>query len=179
MLGLLAPTALPPARRRLVLAGCLLIAYSVAALVLAVLYDWPRAPRLEETVPDTVSWSDAVDGTAVSLPLVPLLVLVLATGLARLRFQRGPVGGIVVLGMMGILILSAGTSVFSRTSPLIPQEVLLVAGIGYTVLGLMLSLAAALAMRERLAAARKAAEAEIAEAAARRDVARSQVQDGA
>ncbi len=153
MLQAVAPAALPPARRRLVVAGAVLVVASVAGFLLALVMQWPRPVAPNTPLRTSVGWGDVVDGTATSVPLVPFLLLLGATALARSQRERGPAGAVVVLGLMGILFLSAGIAAFSTSNPFVPGAALTAAGIAYALLGLGLAVCAALAMRERLIAA--------------------------
>lgn len=130
-----------------------LIGLTVLGFLLSLAFQWPR-PAAPGTAPLTsVGWGDVVDGTALSVPLVPFLVLVVATAVARADLTRGPAGAVIALGLMGILFLAAGIAAATNPNPLVPSRVLLVAGVIYAVLGLAVGAAAARAMRERLIAA--------------------------
>ncbi len=132
------------------LAGAVLVLVSVAGFLVALALQWPRPVAPGARLQTSVTWGDVVDGTAISVPLVPFLLLLGATALARSQRERGPAGAVVVLGLMGILFLSAGIAAFSTSNPFVPAAALTVVGITYALLGLGLAVCAALAMRERL-----------------------------
>ena len=135
------------------LVGVVLVLVSVAGFLVALALQWPRPVAAGAPLRTSVTWGDVVDGTAISVPLVPFLLLLGATALARSQRERGPAGAVVVLGLMGILFLSAGIAAFSTANPFVPGAALTAAGIAYALLGLSLAVCAALAMRERLIAA--------------------------
>lgn len=131
--------------RRLVSLGSLIIVLSLVGFALALIFQWPSQFTLDEAADSTVTLGDFVAGTVTSIPLIPWIVLVAATALARSRRWWGTVG-VVLLALLGPLFVLGGVgeifpafvdSAQSGTGSTadVPPAVLVVAGATFVLLG--------------------------------------------
>jgi hypothetical protein len=124
-----------------------LAAVSVVGFLLAWVFNWPSTFVLDETAADTsVSAEEFVTGTVTSIPLVPLVVLLLAATVSR-RSDRWGTAGAVVLTLLGLLFTIGGLGEVLSDNDEVARVVLVVGGLVFVVLGLALAVLAAVAVR--------------------------------
>jgi len=136
------------ARRRVSAFAWAVAAVSVVGFLLAWAFDWPSTFVLDDAADGQVGPEDVVNGTVTSVPLVPLLVLVLAGWVARRRDRLGT-AGVVVLLLLGLLFAFGGANEITSENDAVARPVLVVAGLVFVALGLALAALAVDALRRR------------------------------
>lgn len=127
-----------PTTRRLVSLGTLIIVLSLVGFVLALIFQWPSQFTLDPAADSTVTFGDFVQGTVTSIPLIPMIVLAIATALAASRRWWGTLG-VVLLALIGpVFVLGGLGEAFSEPTPDVPRAVVVVAGAIYVLLGVSL-----------------------------------------
>jgi hypothetical protein len=122
----------------LVLTGAVLSAASLVGFVLCLVFQWPSQFVLGDAVHTRVTLADVVTGTVLSPPLVPWVVLVASTLLARSGRWWGTVAT-VLLSLLGVVFTIGGWGeAFGPANPYVPGSVLLGGGIAWMVLGVSL-----------------------------------------
>ena len=127
------------------------VAVSVLGFVLAWVFQWPSDFVVGAEPDSEVTLTDFVNGTVTSIPLPPLLVLIVAAPLSRSRRWWGALATGVV-AMLGVLFLIGGVGELTSDNPHVPRAVLLIAGVLYVLAGLALVCSGALALRSRVRA---------------------------
>lgn len=139
------PPPMPSAQRRLFLIAVAILVIEILATVLAVALDWPAQFGGVGTDAGE-EWASR--GTAISPPLVPLILLGIAAGLLLVRARAATLLASVVAAILGVLfaIGSIGEAVADAT-PDVSQAVLLASGITGTLMGVALVAGAAATLR--------------------------------
>lgn len=130
---------------------------SLIGFVLALVFQWPSHFVIGEVRDSRVTLDDLVAGTVTSIPLPPWIALVVFTLLASSRRWWGTLGAIGLCVMGVVFVIGGWGEAFGPPNPNVPRLVLLVAGIVYGVLGLSLSISAALDLIDRARAGRSPA----------------------
>lgn len=148
-----------PTTKRLVSVAALISAVSFFGFVLAFIFQWPSYFVPGGVAADSkVTLGDLVDGTPLSIPLVPWAVLIAFTFLASSRRWWGTIA-VVVLCLLGMLFIFGGWGeAFGPPNPDVPRAVLLAAGLVYGLLGLSLLLSGILDLIDRIKIGRAKAE---------------------
>lgn len=126
-------------QQALVLVGAVLSIVSLLGFVLCLLFQWPSQFVLGGTADSRVTLADLVSGTVLSPPLVPWVILVVATSLATSRRWWGT-AATIVLSLLGVVFTIGGWGeAFGPANPSVPRMVLVVGGIVWMLLGLSLA----------------------------------------
>lgn len=135
------PPPMPSAQRRLFLIAVAILVIEILATVLAVALDWPAQFGGVGTDAGE-EWASR--GTAISPPLVPLILLGIAAGLLLARARAATLLACVVAAILGVLFAvgSIGEAVAAAT-PDVSQAVLLASGITGVLMGVALVAGAA------------------------------------
>ncbi len=139
-----------PTTRRLFLVAVLINVLSVVGFILAYIFQWPSEFVIGEVTEHNVTLADIATGTVTSIPLVPWIVLVVVTLLARSRRWWGTLA-VVVLCLLGVVFMIGGYGEMSTPpTPYVPRAVLVIAGVVYCVLGLSLLVAGVIDLIDRV-----------------------------
>ncbi len=139
-----------PTTRRLFSIAVLINVLSVVGFILAYIFQWPSEFVIGEVTEHNVTLADIATGTVTSIPLVPWIVLVVVTLLARSRRWWGTLA-VVVLCLLGVVFMIGGYGEMSTPpTPYVPRAVLVIAGVVYCVLGLSLLVAGVIDLIDRV-----------------------------
>ncbi|CAA9444672.1 MAG: hypothetical protein AVDCRST_MAG78-2759 [uncultured Rubrobacteraceae bacterium] len=127
---------------------------SIVGLVLALIFQWPT--QFDGSGNPNVTAEEVVTGgTATSIPLVPWIVLIVFTLLARSRRWWGTLAVVVLCLLGAIFILGGLGEAFAPPNPFVPRAVLIAAGVVYGGLGLALVLTGIADLVDRVHARRQ------------------------
>ncbi len=136
--------------QRLISTAVMLSIVSLVGFVLCWIFQWPSTFVLGEVADARVTLSDIVEGTPLSIPLVPWAVLIVTTLLATSQRWWGTVA-VGVLCLLGVVFLIGGWGeAFGPPNPYVPHTVLVVGGIFWMLLGLSLLIFGTLALVNRV-----------------------------
>lgn len=126
--------------RPLVATAATLSLLSVVGFALCLIFQWPSQFVLGHAASSRVTLGDVVTGTVLSPPLLPWVVLVVATVLARSKRWWGAIA-VGVMTLLGVVFTVGGWGeAFGPSNPYVPHSVLLVGGIVWMLLGASLAI---------------------------------------
>lgn len=137
-----------------------LVGMSLAGFALALVFSWPSTFVVDEGATDgDVGAADFVNGTVTSIPLPPLLALLLGAAIVRRRDRWGAVGSLL-LALLGVVFVIGGAGEITSDNDAVPTVVLLLAGLAYVLAGgtLLVTAVRALLARRRGPAEQSAAD---------------------
>lgn len=144
-----------PTTRRLVYFSALLAGISIVGFILGAIFYWPSQVVLDSSAGNNVTAGNFVQGNVTSIPLPPLIALVMFALLARSRRWWGTVA-VVMLSLLGVLFINGALGeIYTEPSPYIPSAVLVVSAVVYSLLGLMLVLLGIADLVDRVRAKRE------------------------
>ena len=133
------------ARQRAFAVAAGVIALSIVGFLLALAFQWPSDFVLGEEPDTKVTLADLATGTVTSIPLPPLVVLVLATMLVRSTRWWGT-AALVVLALLGLVFTVGGIGEVTSSNPHVSEAVLVTAGTVYVLVGLAMTATSLLAL---------------------------------
>jgi hypothetical protein len=138
------------ARQPIVVTASVLAIVSLVGFVLCLIFQWPSQFVLGQVADSRVTLADVMTGTVLSPPLVPWIILVVATLLATSRRWWGTVA-IVALSLLGMVFVIGGWGeAFGPANPRVPRWVLLLGGMVWMLSGTLLALFGVRALLARL-----------------------------
>lgn len=140
-----------PARKRVIVFGIVVIAYTVIAALVAVIVNWPS----QFGYVGTSARADVlVSGTAVSAPLLPIALLVVSLLLVRAG-GRWTMAGLAGYSAVALLFIIGGLGeAFAAGTPDTPKVVLVVSGVVAVAIALAMLAFAFAAFQEKRRATR-------------------------
>ena len=142
------PLGVTPSRRRLVLAALIVIGLQPIAALVAMLADLPAQFGTETAPGPYLEW--LVQGSAISAPVAPVVLLAAGALLAR-RADRWGLLGVALTALAAVLFLigGLGETFWSENDGEVSETVLAASTVAWVLVGLTLLALAARAVRER------------------------------
>lgn len=139
------------AGKRLAVVAAIVLVVNVVATVVAVAVNWPAQFG---GVGTDAGGEFITRGTAISAPLLPVVLLLIVVGLAGRRDVWGWVGIVAAYLTAAVVLIGGVGELLAEATPDTPKPVLVAAGIAWAVVAVVLSVLATAAVNERLSARR-------------------------